>query len=72
MSKYQVNSMKPTSPMKKYEHLREVGVLVRDDNGEETLLKGKALDDHIDRAMWQKKHPGQEPIREFVNGLPAE
>lgn len=74
MSKYKVNSLKHTSPMKKYEYIREVGYPVLNEHGQETLLKGKALDDYIERKMWDRKHPGQEPIREgeLKDGLPTE
>ena len=74
MSKYKVNSIKPGSPMKRYEYLREHGVVIATDDrdGPGPVLKGKALDDYIDQSQWRTKHPGQEPIREFEDGLPSQ
>ena len=74
MSKYKVNSIKPSSPMKRYEFLRERGVVLTTDasGGPGPVLKGKELDEKIDEIQWRIKHPGQEPIREFSDGLPSE
>lgn len=76
MSKYRVNSIKPSSPMKKYEFLREQGVIIATDDrdGPGPILKGAALDKYIEESMWRIKHPGQEPIREgeLKDGLPTQ
>ena len=74
MSKYKVNSIKSGSPMKRYEYLREHGVIIATDDrdGPGPVLKGDALDAYIDESQWRIKHPGQQPIREFSDGLPTE
>ena len=66
MSRYRHSAVKPVSPMKKYDFLREEGIMVpAGPNGELILLKKQRLDDYVNEAIWRKKHPGQDPVREW-------
>lgn len=66
MSRYRVNKVKATSPARRYEVLRIMGVQVRGH-----FLKGQELDDYLDREIWAAAHPGKEPVTEWDDGLPA-
>lgn len=75
MSKYKVSAVKPLSPLKKYEYLRENGVVIQGGpcgpGATPVVLKGQELDDYVDEAIWREKHPGQEPIKEWEDGVSA-
>lgn len=71
MSKYRISAVKSVSPLKRYGFMREIGVGMLDRKGEPVILKGQALDDFIDEAIWRKNHPGQEPIKEWEDGVSA-
>lgn len=70
MSKYRVSAAKPLSAVKKYEFLRSQGVRVQVGDTE-VILKGQELDDYLNEHIWRLKHPGQDPIKEWSDDLPA-
>lgn len=71
MSKYRISAVRPASPLKRYSFMQEVGVRLLDKDGEPVILKGQALNDFIDEAIWCRNHPGQEPIEEWEDGVPT-
>ena len=58
---YSVNKVKPVSSMRKYEYLREKGVVIETGGSHPMILKGKELDEYLDEQVWRKNHPGEEP-----------
>lgn len=72
MSKYRITSVKSLSPLKRYEHIRETGFHVPGADGEHLCLTGQELDDYLDEVIWRKKHPGQEPIKEWEDDVPPQ
>lgn len=61
MPKYRSDRVKHTSSRRRYEYLREQGIQVDD----QPALRGEALDDYIDRKIWEAAHPGEDPVREW-------
>lgn len=73
MARYRVNKVKPVSNARRYEVLRSDGVLVPTGIGGQTdIIKGQALDDYLDEKIWRAAHPGQEPIKEWDDGVPPQ
>lgn len=70
MARYRIDSRKPVSPLKRYEYLRKKGVVV--EGNIEEILSGQDLDDYVDEQVWREAHPGQEPIKEWEDGVPTE
>ena len=69
----QCNRVKHVSNHKRWEYWRSKGIFVSV-GGQVVQLKGAALDDYTDEAIWRAAHPGQEPVErvEVSSGLPAE
>lgn len=74
--RYRVNQIKPVSNARRYEFLMANGVIVHGGacgpGGSPVVMKGSELNDFIDEAIWRATHPGQNPIREWGDGVQEE
>ena len=68
MPTYKIDRVKPVSSRRRYEYLREHGVVIATDDhdGPGPTLSRKELDDYIDESIWREAHPGENPIQEVT------
>lgn len=61
------NRIKPVSKMRRYEFLRERGVMVGSIEGGDCMgpLDRDDLDNWVDEQIWREAHPGQDPNVDF-------
>lgn len=59
MPKYHINYVKPVSNARRYEWIREHGMMIETTGSHPRLVKGQELDDHFDKLIWMRAHPGK-------------
>lgn len=70
---YTIDLVKQVSSRRRYEYLREHGIMLPTGvGGQHDLVKGPALDAYIDGKIFDEAHPGQPRTRIVSDGVQPE